>query len=63
MREWDASSRMRRTKVVKIAELVMLFPLYLPMSRIIGSDHTLIGYGGGLEAKRKLLAIEGVLLW
>ena len=63
MREWDASSRMRRTKVVKIAELVMLFPLYLPMSRIIGSDHTLPGYGGGLEAKRKLLAIEGVLLW
>ena len=29
--------------------------------RVIGSDHSLTGYGGGLEAKRMLLKLEGAL--
>lgn len=32
-----------------------------PCHRIIGSDHSLTGYGGGLDVKRTLLELEGVL--
>lgn len=32
-----------------------------PCHRVIGSDHSLTGYGGGLEVKRALLELEGVL--
>lgn len=34
--------------------------IFVPCHRIIGSDHSLTGYGGGLYAKRKLLELEGV---
>jgi O-6-methylguanine DNA methyltransferase len=30
----------------------------VPCHRVIGSDGSLTGYGGGLEAKRALLALE-----
>ena len=33
--------------------------IILPCHRIIGSNFTLGGYGGGLELKRKLLGLEG----
>ncbi|HYB98391.1 MAG TPA: methylated-DNA--[protein]-cysteine S-methyltransferase [Candidatus Limnocylindrales bacterium] len=36
--------------------------LILPCHRIIGSDGSLTGYGGGLDRKRWLLTHEGVLL-
>jgi O6-methylguanine-DNA--protein-cysteine methyltransferase len=29
---------------------------------VIGSDRSLVGYGGGLEMKEALLELEGVLL-
>jgi len=32
----------------------------IPCHRIIGSDGKLIGYAGGLDAKKKLLLLEGV---
>lgn len=32
--------------------------ILLPCHRVIGSDHSLTGYGGGLEAKRALLEME-----
>lgn len=35
--------------------------VFAPCHRVIGSDHSLTGYGGGLEAKRWLLELEGVL--
>ena len=35
-------------------------PIIVPCHRIIGSDGSLTGYGGGLELKRQLLALEGV---
>jgi methylated-DNA-[protein]-cysteine S-methyltransferase len=35
--------------------------LVLPCHRVIGSDGSLTGYGGGLERKRWLLAHEGAL--
>jgi methylated-DNA-[protein]-cysteine S-methyltransferase len=34
-------------------------PIVLPCHRVIGSDGSLTGYGGGLPAKRLLLALEG----
>ncbi len=32
--------------------------ILIPCHRVIGSDHSLTGYAGGLEAKRMLLGIE-----
>jgi len=34
--------------------------IILPCHRVIGSDGRLTGYAGGLEVKKKLLAMEGV---
>ncbi|MFE7119255.1 methylated-DNA--[protein]-cysteine S-methyltransferase, partial [Streptomyces sp. NPDC057654] len=36
-------------------------PVVVPCHRVIGSDGGLGGFGGGLEVKRALLALEGVL--
>jgi voltage-dependent potassium channel beta subunit len=33
-------------------------PIVVPCHRVIGADGSLTGYGGGLEAKRRLLALE-----
>ena len=35
--------------------------IIVPCHRVIGSDGSLTGYGGGLDLKRKLLEIEGIL--
>lgn len=32
--------------------------IFVPCHRVIGSDHRLTGYGGGLYAKKELLAME-----
>lgn len=34
--------------------------IFAPCHRVIGSNHSLTGYAGGLDAKRKLLELEGV---
>ncbi|MEU4036772.1 methylated-DNA--[protein]-cysteine S-methyltransferase [Streptomyces collinus] len=36
-------------------------PVVVPCHRVVESDGGIGGFGGGLEAKRKLLALEGVL--
>lgn len=36
-------------------------PIVIPCHRVIGADGTLVGYGGGLDRKRWLLALEGAL--
>jgi O-6-methylguanine DNA methyltransferase len=36
-------------------------PIIVPCHRVLASDGTLGGYGGGLDVKRKLLELEGVL--
>ena len=37
-------------------------PIVLPCHRIVGSDGSLVGYGGGLERKERLLRLEGAML-
>lgn len=34
-------------------------PIVIPCHRVIGSDGSLVGYGGGLDVKKKLLELEG----
>lgn len=35
--------------------------IFAPCHRVIGSDRSLTGYGGGLDVKRALLELEGIL--
>lgn len=37
-------------------------PIVIPCHRIIGSNGTLTGFGGGLDVKARLLALEGAVL-
>jgi methylated-DNA-[protein]-cysteine S-methyltransferase len=37
-------------------------PIVLPCHRVIGANGKLVGYGGGLERKERLLRLEGALL-
>ena len=34
--------------------------ILVPCHRVISSDHSLTGYGGGLKAKHYLLTLEGI---
>ena len=34
-------------------------PIVIPCHRVIGSNGELVGYGGGLDVKEKLLQLEG----
>jgi methylated-DNA-[protein]-cysteine S-methyltransferase len=35
--------------------------ILIPCHRVIGSDGSLVGYGGGLDMKEYLLRLEGIL--
>lgn len=35
-------------------------PIFIPCHRVIGASGKLVGYGGGIDKKIKLLAIEGI---
>ncbi len=37
-------------------------PIVIPCHRVIGTNGKLTGYGGGLDIKQHLLALEGILL-
>jgi methylated-DNA-[protein]-cysteine S-methyltransferase len=37
-------------------------PIIVPCHRVVGSNGTLTGYGGGLSLKEKLLQLEGILI-
>jgi len=37
-------------------------PIVLPCHRIVGASGALVGYGGGLDRKERLLRLEGALL-
>ena len=34
-------------------------PIVVPCHRVIGADGSMVGYGGGIELKKKLLTLEG----
>lgn len=38
------------------------WPIIVPCHRVVGSDGSLTGFGGGLDMKRKMLVMEGAVL-
>ena len=38
------------------------WPIIVPCHRVLGSDGTLTGFGGGVDMKRKMLQMEGALI-
>jgi len=56
-----AVSRPRGFRAVGRANNRNPVAIVVPCHRVIASDGTLCGYGGGLDVKRKLLELEGAL--
>lgn len=52
------AGRPRSARAVGAAMAANPLPILIPCHRVIGSDGSLTGFGGGLEAKRLLLALE-----
>lgn len=50
----------KKARAVGMAAGANPLPLFIPCHRVIGSDGTLTGFGGGVDRKRQLLAFEGV---
>ena len=48
------------SRAVGIANHRNPLPILIPCHRVIGADGSLAGYAGGLETKRRLLALEGI---
>jgi methylated-DNA-[protein]-cysteine S-methyltransferase len=48
----------RKVRAVGLANGRNPLSIVVPCHRVIGADGTLVGYGGGLERKRALLALE-----
>jgi len=48
-------------RAVSTANGANAISIIVPCHRIIGSDNSLVGYAGGLQAKKKLLQLEGAL--
>lgn len=46
-------------RAVGLANGANPLPILVPCHRVIGADGTLTGFGGGLQIKRSLLALEG----
>jgi methylated-DNA-[protein]-cysteine S-methyltransferase len=36
-------------------------PIVIPCHRVVGSDGSLTGFGGGLDVKARLLRLEGAM--
>jgi methylated-DNA-[protein]-cysteine S-methyltransferase len=53
-----ALGRPDRARAVGAANARNPLPILLPCHRVIGSDGSLTGYGGGIELKRTLLELE-----
>jgi methylated-DNA-[protein]-cysteine S-methyltransferase len=54
-----------RPKAARAVGVVMNrnpIPIVLPCHRIVGANGSLVGYAGGLDVKRRLLALEGAML-
>jgi methylated-DNA-[protein]-cysteine S-methyltransferase len=51
----------KATRAVGQANGANPIPILIPCHRVIGSNGTLVGYGGGMERKEALLRLEGVM--
>ncbi len=49
-------------RAVGRANAVNPIPIVIPCHRVIGADGKLAGYGGGIDVKDRLLALEGAIL-
>ena len=59
MVKWPGISGMpQAVRAVANANGANSISIFAPCHRVIGSDHSLTGYGGGLSAKRFLLELE-----
>jgi methylated-DNA-[protein]-cysteine S-methyltransferase len=54
----DSMGRPTAVRAVAAANGANAISIIVPCHRIIGSDGSLVGYAGGLDAKKRLLAIE-----
>jgi methylated-DNA-[protein]-cysteine S-methyltransferase len=50
----------KATRAVGIANNKNPIPIIVPCHRVIGASGDLVGYGGGLDLKRKLLTLENL---
>ncbi len=50
--------RPKASRAVGAANARNPLPIVIPCHRVIGSDGSLVGFGGGLEVKKKLLDLE-----
>lgn len=57
-----AIGRPRAVRAVGMANHRNPVPIIVPCHRVIGSNRSLTGYGGGLDLKERLLQLEGVRL-
>ena len=48
----------KAVRAVAAANGANAISIFAPCHRVIGSNHTLVGYGGGLPAKKRLLDLE-----
>jgi O-6-methylguanine DNA methyltransferase len=53
--------RPRACRAVGVANGANPLPPFVPCHRVIGSDGTLTGYGGGLDLKARLLRMESAI--
>ncbi|HKV81563.1 MAG TPA: methylated-DNA--[protein]-cysteine S-methyltransferase, partial [Candidatus Sulfotelmatobacter sp.] len=56
-----AVGRLQGFRAVGMANNRNPIAIVVPCHRVIASDGTLCGYGGGLDIKRQLLQLEGAL--
>ena len=60
----ELARRVGRPRAARAVGLCMNrnpLPIVLPCHRVVGSTGALVGYGGGIERKERLLRLEGVL--
>ncbi len=57
-----AIGRPKACRAVGMANNKNPIAIVIPCHRVIGRDNKLVGYGGGLHIKQRLLRLEGVLL-
>lgn len=50
----------KATRAVGMANNKNKIPIIIPCHRVIGTDGKLVGYGGGLHIKERLLLLEGI---